>query len=136
MTTKISSPKLSSSSPRRKSSQIPTTKLDEHNRIIEETSKSSSQKPQLKITRNNTGTGVFVILGILFDLVEILGSVSWSYIFSTYWLILIIIQTCTVHSKRIVSLVPKNIPFSLHLSPLSVQSFQLYFHLRSFSSVA
>jgi hypothetical protein len=34
-----------------------------------DTTKSSGQKPQLKIVRNNTGTMVFIVFGIIFDLV-------------------------------------------------------------------
>ena len=63
-----SSPKAGeSTSPRRKVSLAPKNKLDAVYRM-EDTSKST-QKPQLKITRNNLGTVVFVFFGIFFDLV-------------------------------------------------------------------
>ena len=46
---------------------INTTKKNEHD--PNETSKSSSQKPQLKIVRNNLGSLVILFFGVLLDLV-------------------------------------------------------------------
>lgn len=38
----------------------------------EETTKSSSQKPQLKIVRNNMGSIIIIFFSILFDLVHLI----------------------------------------------------------------
>jgi len=65
----ITSKKLSNA-PRKPSLQIPNTNFETINRAEGTTTSAQKLKPQLKITRNNLGTVVFVVFGIFFDLVK------------------------------------------------------------------
>lgn len=122
-------------SPRKQSVQISKQNLDTINHTQDGTTTSSQKlKPQLKITRNNLGTAVFVFFGIFFDLVQFL-IIYIIQIFSTCWDTLIIIQTCMEHSRHKNFLVLKSTFYSLLSLPLSVQFFQSSSLSLSFVSV-